>query len=77
LVTSCVPTITSIAPASAAAMNCAAFLGRIARVRGDDRQPRLGQQLLDLVRDPLDPGSAGDEALGLAALGQVSGGGVS
>ena len=48
-------------------------LGRLGggpdRVRGDDRGARLGEELADLVGDPLDAGAAGDEAVLLLALG--------
>ena len=37
-------------------------------VGGDDRDPRVGQQRGDLVRDPLHSRSAGDQGIGLAAL---------
>ena len=43
--------------------------GRPERVGGDDRDPRLGQQLGDFVGDALDAGAAGDQAVGLAAFG--------
>ena len=38
-------------------------------VRGDDRRPRIREQLGDLVGDPLDARPAGDQAVFLAAFG--------
>src|SRR3546814_20138792 len=45
------------------------FRGRPQGVRSDDRDARLGKAQRDLVGDPLDARTAGDEAILILALG--------